>query len=147
MATKKTRYKARPGFERIPGRARYYKDLKSGEIITKRQYTKRSENVSSNEAKAKRLRLERLRTGQKQPMKRYNAIVEHYRDTHGAKVRIRGNSAEAQEFRRVYHDFVSTRSHNAPLNEMKKHYEAGQKLGVIKSTKEFGEGPGMSGPT
>ena len=122
------RFRARPGYERLPGRARRYRDTATGEEISKRQYVKRTENVKSLEEKAKRKAREREAAGQRKPLSRYNAIVKQYKLTHGAKAKVKGNSPEAIAFRKAYDEFTRpTHTHQQRI----RHLRYAVKLGFI----------------
>ena len=125
---KKGQFKSRPGFERIPGAKRLYRDLSTNEIISKRQYVKRTEKVKSLEDKAKRLAVERFQQGKRKPMKRYNAIVEQYKKVYGSDAKVRGNTSEAQQFKDHYKIFTK---HTKTKKERQEHLDAGVELGII----------------
>ncbi|SRR6266487_3516564 len=123
---KKGQFRPRPGYERLPGRGRLYVDKRTGEIISKRQYTKRTENVKSLEAKAEAYRAMREERGEMPPMSRYNAIVAQYKLNH-PKGRVRGEGAG--EFKESYHIYTTTRDRSRESNLAR--VRAGAILGTI----------------
>ena len=100
-------YRARAGYERLPGKARQYLDTATGETLSRRQYIKRTEGIPSLENKASRLRGLRLLNNTKQPMQRYNTMVKRWREVRGPGSRVRGTSAEAVDFRSSYKKIAS----------------------------------------
>ncbi len=105
--------KTRSGFQAVresykSGHFSKYLDKATGEIISRRQYLKRTEKITSLESKAKQLKQSRLETGRRQPMTRYNAVVKQFKLANpGAKVR--GNSPEAKHFQKLYEDLKKPR--------------------------------------
>lgn len=99
---KKGQFNARRGFERIPGKARKYRDLSTGKVISRRQYIKRTENERSLESKAKRKKREREVSGMPTPQARYNAVVEQFKLKNGPNAKVRGESKDAREFQKAY---------------------------------------------
>jgi hypothetical protein len=125
---------ARPGFQRIPGRARSYVDLRTGELISRRQYMKRTENIPSLEYKAKKLKRERYLGGIRQPMKRTNAIIDQYKLIHPGML-VRGDSAEAKWFREIVAKFKKPQTANIHTQrgkqQRKAHLKYGWQLGIM----------------
>jgi hypothetical protein len=118
--------RALPGYRRIPGKARRYLDLNTGEEISRLQYQKRTKGESFYK-QAKRKKKERKETGEQQPMTRYNAIVRQYKMTH-PNVKVRGDSPEAREFKKLYKSFTKpTRT----KKERIRHLKMAEKLGII----------------
>jgi hypothetical protein len=124
---RKGQFRARPGFERIPGALRLYKDLRTGETITKRQMVKRTENVKSLEVKRDAYRRVREARGEPEPMQRYNAIVAQYKLTHGPTARVRGK--DSKEFRDAIRIYTTTRKRTRAANLAR--VRAGAILGTI----------------
>ena len=96
-----SKYRPRSGYERIPGKARRYRVISTGEILSRRQYIKRTEGVSSLESKAKAQKKRRKESGEIQPMTKYNAIVHRYKEANPGK-KVRGKDAE--DFRHWYRE-------------------------------------------
>lgn len=127
---KRGQFRARSGFERIPGRARSYVNTKSGEIISRRQYIKQTENVKSLEAKAKSYKRLRDERGEPEPMMRYSAIVREYKSLH-PEGRVRGKNAG--EFRDAYRIYRTTRDRSRESNLAR--VRAGAILGIISASR------------
>lgn len=127
---KRGQFRPRPGYERIPGRGRLYKNLQTGKIITKRQYVKQTENVKSLEAKAKSYKRLRDERGEPEPMMRYSAIVREYKSLH-PEGRVRGKNAG--EFRDAYHIYRTTRDRSRESNLAR--VRAGAILGIISASR------------
>jgi hypothetical protein len=124
---KRTR-KAAPGYEALPGSSRSFRDLATGEVLPRRQYDKRIQQIRSYEAKAKENRKRRAASGEPQPMKRYNAVVDQYRKVYGKGIKVRGNSKEALEFQKAYQQLIKRGSGKA---HRRMHLRACEKLGII----------------
>ncbi len=132
---KKSRFRPLPGFERIPGSARRYKILATGKSISRNKYIELTEGYKHPSVKAAVKKRERLERGERQPMKRYDAIVERYRlyrHELGLSDKVKGDSHDAIKFRKDYHSFTTTKSHSGNAAERKRHYQSGVRLGVIK---------------
>ena len=129
--TPKSRFNPRPGYARVPGKARRYVRLSDDSEISRTQYIKETEGVTSLKAKAEMNRSKRQKYGIRanRSQSRYNAIVTQYKLTHGFDIdeypmdefdrasmyelvrkkstaRVRGNSPEAVEFKTQYEIFT-----------------------------------------
>ncbi len=136
MAIRKSsnnRFRARAGYERVPGAERRYKDTKSGEILSRRQYLKRTEGITSLEQKAKVLKAARIERGEIQPMTRYGAIVKQYKSLH-PDAHVRG--PKAKEFREQYSIYTTLRGRSRENNY--KRIRSAVVLGVMTPAQAYG---------
>jgi hypothetical protein len=117
------KFRAKPGYRRVPGKARRYVELSTGKEISRRQYIKKTEGVRSLEAKAKQRREQRISTGQIQPMRSYDSLVKRYKEKNGKNARVRGNSKEAKEFRKNVRLLKNAKRDS--FNHIKAAYELG----------------------
>ncbi len=103
MASKKAKRKqtGRAGYEKLPGSARRYRVLKTDEIISERQYIKRTQG-KTKEAIARKNFAKRLAHGLPDPRRRYKKVVEQWRLSKGPNAKIKGTSNEALEFKAAW---------------------------------------------
>jgi hypothetical protein len=128
-------YKPRPGFERVPGKARAYRDLSTGKVISRRQYLKKTEGLRSLEEKRDRLKRERFEKGIEQPGERYKEIVKDFKRRYGPGARVRGDSAEAKEFRDAFRRLKRGFNLTTKKGQLDK-WETLYRLGIISKRKK-----------
>ncbi len=136
-------YQARAGYERIPGAARRYKDVSTGEELSRRQYIKRTEGVPSLESKAKQLSRARALAGEVQPMKEYNKYVSGFKAAHGKDAHVRGKAFEAQEFQRAMKT-MKKKGWRRTKERKEERWHALQVMGMAPADKPMPEGFGES---